>query len=79
MEPHVEQDAERVPTLQTTKQMLDELDALMEKMLSLPVNELEDGSAFPEEVVKPTASTLAATLTLLRETPPRERRRRIRC
>jgi hypothetical protein len=57
-------------TLQTTKQMLDELDALMEKMLSVPVNEGDEGSAFPEEVVKPTP--LPATLTLLREAPLRE-------
>ncbi len=55
------------PTLQTTKQMLDELDALMEKMLSLPVNDPDDASPFPQEVVKaPTLTpTLSATLTLL--------------
>ena len=50
-------------TLQTTKQMLDELDALMEKMLSLPMNDLDDALPFPEEVVK--APTMGATLTLL--------------
>ncbi len=41
-------------SLQSTKQMLDELDALMEKMLALPVNDLDDAAAFP-----------APTLTLL--------------
>jgi hypothetical protein len=59
------------PTLQTTKQMLDELDALMEKMLALPVTDGDDGSTFPEEVVKPAPTTLSATLTLLREAPAR--------
>lgn len=55
-------------TLQTTKQMLDELDALMEKMLSLPMNDLDDAAPFPEEVVK--APTLGATLTLLAPSVP---------
>jgi hypothetical protein len=50
-------------SLQTTKQMLDELDALMEKMLSLPVNDLEDAPPLPRGVVK--APSLSATLTLL--------------
>ena len=53
-------------TLQSTKQMLDELDALMEKMLSLPVNETDDGSASAPEVKSPSLPpTLSATLTLL--------------
>jgi hypothetical protein len=54
-------------TLQSTKQMLDELDALMEKMLSMPVNESEAAPPFPGEVVKPPTltPTLSATLTLL--------------
>lgn len=54
-------------TLQSTKQMLDELDALMEKMLSLPVNDPQEAPAFPKEVVKPPTltPTLSATLTLL--------------
>src|ERR1700722_9285915 len=58
-------------SLQTTKQMLDELDALMEKMLTLPVNDPEDAAPFPEEVVKAPSlpSTVSATLTLL-EPPP---------
>src|SRR5436309_15893108 len=33
------------PLPNSTRQMLDELDALMERMLALPVNELEDGPA----------------------------------
>ena len=45
--------------LQSTRQMLDELDSLMERMLSLPVNDLEDAAPFPKEVVP------AAMLTLL--------------
>jgi hypothetical protein len=55
-------------SLQSTKQMLDELDALMERMLALPVNELEDAPAFPKQVVPEKA--LAATLTLLQTPPP---------
>ncbi len=47
-------------TLQSTKQMLDELDALMDRMLSLPVNDAEEAPTFPE---KPTV--LSAKLTLL--------------
>ena len=55
-------------TLQSTKQMLDELDALMEQMLSLPVNDPEEASAFPKDVVKPHA--LTASLTLLDSPAP---------
>ncbi|MBI2805367.1 MAG: hypothetical protein HYX68_10360 [Planctomycetes bacterium] len=54
-------------SLQTTKQMLDDLDALMEKMLALPVNDLEDAPPFPKEVVR--APTLSAKLTLLQSPP----------
>jgi hypothetical protein len=50
-------------SLQTTKQMLDELDALMDRMLSLPVNDVEESP--PHE--KP--AVLSAKLTLL-ESPP---------
>jgi hypothetical protein len=59
-------------TVQSTKQMLDELDALMAKMLSLPVNDPDEAPPFPQEVVKaPTLTpTLSATLTLL-EPPAR--------
>jgi len=45
--------------------MLDELDALMERMLALPVNDLEDVPREP-----PQRPALAATLTVLEE--PRE-------
>jgi hypothetical protein len=55
-------------TLQSTKQMLDELDALMEQMLSLPVNDLDEAPSFPKEVVKPHA--LTASLTLLESPAP---------
>ena len=50
-------------SLQSTKQMLDELDSLMERMLSLPVNDLDSAPPFPAEVVK--APALAAKLTIL--------------
>ena len=54
-------------SLQSTKQMLDELDALMERMLALPVTESESAPAVTREVVPQQA--LAATLTRL-DTPP---------
>jgi hypothetical protein len=59
-------------TLQTTKQLLDELDSLMEKMLSLSTNDPDDAPPFPQEVIKPPASTptLSATLTLLEPPAP---------
>ena len=51
---------------QTTKQMLDELDALMERMLSLPVNDLEENPTAPA-----LPPVLSAKLTLLESpTPP---------
>lgn len=50
-------------SLQTTKQMLDELDALMERMLALPVNDADEAMSFPVDVVKTPA--LSAKLTLL--------------
>lgn len=49
-------------SLQTTRQMLDELDALMERMLALPVNELEDA---PPSRTTSKPPTVAASLTLL--------------
>ena len=54
-------------SLQTTRQMLDELDALMEKMLLLPVNDPDEAVPFPEAIVKPA---LSATLTLLQAPAP---------
>jgi len=59
-------------SLQTTKQMLDELDVLMEKMLSLPVNDPDDAPRFPQDVIKPPSwtPTLSATLTLLEPPAP---------
>jgi hypothetical protein len=58
-------------SLQSTKQMLDELDALMDRMLSLPVNELEDTPTVGE---KP--SVLAAKLTILE--PPVEKAQKLK-
>jgi hypothetical protein len=55
-------------TLQSTKQMLDELDVLMEQMLALPVNDPEETPAFPKEVVKSHA--LTASLTMLEAPAP---------
>jgi hypothetical protein len=52
--------------LHTTRQMLDELDALMERMLALPVNEIEDTRPEPAPAPPaPTAAPLTAKLTLL--------------
>lgn len=51
----------------STRQMLDELDALMERMLALPVQESEEAGP-PSEPTKPPA--VAATLTLVE--PERE-------
>jgi hypothetical protein len=53
-------------SLQSTKQMLDELDALMERMLSLPVNELDEAPESPQEPAN--GPSLAASLTLLEPT-----------
>jgi len=55
-------------SLQSTKQMLDELDALMDRMLALPVNDMENAPAFPQEVVPEQA--LAETMTLLQTPMP---------
>ena len=49
-------------SLQTTKQMLDELDALMERMLSLPVNDGEGAAPMAPATEAPIVS---AKLTLL--------------
>lgn len=51
-------------SLSSTRQMLDELDALMERMLALPVNDLDDvAGATP-------APMLSATLTVLESPEP---------
>jgi hypothetical protein len=47
--------------LQSTRQMLDELDSLMERMLALPVGDVEDLPPLPRDV--PALSSLAARLT----------------
>lgn len=54
-------------SLQTTKQMLDELDVLMDRMLSVPVSDLEDASPVPE--APGTSPVLSENLALL-ESPP---------
>src|SRR5207244_13738 len=55
-------------TLQSTRQMLDELDALMDRMLAIPVNDLDDAAAPPRGIVR--MATGSATLTVLE--PPAE-------
>jgi hypothetical protein len=50
-------------TLQSTRQMLDELDALMDRMLALPVNDLDDSAPPPPDIVR--MPTVSATLTVL--------------
>jgi hypothetical protein len=50
-------------TLQSTRQMLDELDALMDRMLALPVNDLDDSVPPPPDIVR--MRTVSATLTVL--------------
>src|SRR5438552_5117357 len=57
-------------TLQTTRQMLDELDALMDRVLALPVNDVEDTAPAPREIVR--MSTVSATLTVLESPVPDE-------
>src|SRR5438105_9673861 len=50
-------------TLQSTRQMLDELDALMDRMLAIPVNDLDETAAAPRGIVR--MPTVSATLTVL--------------
>ncbi len=49
---------------QTTRQLLDELDALMERMLALPIEDQETDTPHPT-LQPPHAPTVAATLTLV--------------
>jgi hypothetical protein len=60
---HVKED------LNTTRQLLDELDALMDQMLALPVHDQEDDAA---ATVPPAGmtTTLSATLTMLEPPTP---------
>jgi hypothetical protein len=54
------------PGLHATRQMIDELDALMERMLALPVNDTEDAPApAPPTAPAPSSMPLTAKLTLL--------------
>jgi hypothetical protein len=50
-------------TLQSTRQMLDELDALMDRMLAIPVNDLDEPAPTPRDIVH--MPTVSATLTVL--------------
>lgn len=55
-------------SLQSTKQMLDELDSLMERMLALPMNDLE-GGADTATVAPKKSPPLAARLTVIEALP----------
>jgi len=55
-------------TLNSTKQLLDELDALMEKMLALPVSSADDAAPLPEELAR--LPRVTATLTVLESAAP---------
>src|SRR5277367_2906182 len=50
--------------LQSTRQMLDELDSLMERMLALPVGDADDLPPLPRDV--PIAHPVSATVTRTR-------------
>jgi hypothetical protein len=52
--------------LQSTKRLLDELDALMDKMLALPVGERDEALAEPDF---PRLPKVSATLTVLEQAP----------
>ena len=58
------------PALNATRQMLDELDALMERMLAVPVSDGEEESPAPSAIPQ-KSRPLAPTLTLL-QVPPEE-------
>lgn len=60
--------AKPAETLQGTRQLLDELDALMDQMLSLPVAEQESFDAAPQANDSPSAA-ISATLTMLDTAP----------
>jgi hypothetical protein len=53
------------PPLHATRQMLDELDALMERMLALPINDAEEPGSAPPASAPPRSRPLSASLTLL--------------
>jgi hypothetical protein len=55
--------AKEIDTLQSTRQMLDELDALMDRMLAIPVNDVDDPAPRPGDIVR--MPTVSATLTVL--------------
>jgi hypothetical protein len=61
------------PALNATRQMLDELDALMERMLAVPIAEPEEPAPPQAAAPQPRSRPMAATLTLLQvptdETP----------
>jgi hypothetical protein len=56
-------------TLQSTREILDELDALMDRMLAIPVNDMDDPAPPARALVH--TPTVAATLTVL-ESPLEE-------
>ncbi len=58
------------PSIHATRQMLDELDALMERMLALPVSEQEEASRPGPRLDPPQEVPLTAHLTMLNPAPP---------
>lgn len=53
------------PALNATRQMLDELDALMERMLAVPIAESPEPAPPQTAATQPPSRPMAATLTLL--------------
>jgi hypothetical protein len=53
------------PALNATRQMLDELDALMERMLAVPIAESPEAAPPQTAATQPSSRPMAATLTLL--------------
>jgi hypothetical protein len=74
--------AKEPATAQSARQMLDELDVLMDRMLAIPVNELDDAAPSAPAIVR--MPTVSATLTVLEapvedeESPAPERREPLR-
>ena len=57
-------------TLQSTRQILDELDALMDRMLAIPVNDMDEPLPPARSIIH--IPTVSATLTVLEEPPEEE-------
>lgn len=60
--------APRSPATQSTRQLLDELDALMQRMLALPVHQLEEGQP-PEPPPMPPPAPAVSVVTISQAPP----------